>query len=193
MEDSWCSPDVVDVVTFPHLFSIAYSFSHFESAILRVCFSLTPFVFRPPSPEIRRMRHTHEQRGTFWRLWRSVMVVGSQPPLSFKIILHSYLTVLALGTGAVSKFLLTIAVQFGRNGMTTHALQISFGETAWLLVLCRSVWEKECDYSCSADQFGRNSMTARARQIRYCHLIQVCRGLLAFSEGLCQFVRSLNR
>lgn len=193
MEDSWCSPDVVDVVTFPHLFSIAYSFSHFESAILRVCFSLTPFVFRPPSPEIRRMRHTHEQRGTFWRLWRSVMVVGSQPPLSFEIILHSYLTVLALGTGAVSKFRLTIAVQFGRNGMTTHALQISFGESAWLLVLCRSVWEKERDYSCSADQFGRNSMTACARHIRYCHLIQVCRGLLAFSEGLCQYVRSLNR
>ena len=95
------------------------------------------------------------------------MVVGSHPPLSFEIILHSYLTVLALGTGAVSKFLLTI--------------------------YSSPIWEKRHGYSCSADQFGRNSMTARARQIRYCHLVQVCGGLLAFSEGLCQFVRSLNR
>ena len=181
MEDSWCSPDVVDVVAFPHLFSIAYSFSHFESAILRVCFSLTPFVFRPPSPEIRRMRHTHEQRGTFWRLWRSVMVVGSQPPLSFEIILHSYLTVLALGTGAVSKFLLTIAVQFGRNGMTTHALQISLGERTWLLMFDRSVWEKQHDCSCSADQI-LPSYTSMQRS--------AC--ILWRPLSVCQVIESLN-
>ena len=185
----WCR------VAFPHLFSMAYSFPHFESAILRVCFSLIPFLFRPPSPEIRRMRHTHEQRGTFWRLWRSVMVVGSHPPLSFEIILHSYLTVLALGTGAVSKFLLTIysspiwgkrheyscsADQFGRNSMTGHALQISLGETAWLVMLCRSVWEKQHDWSCSADQFGRNSMTGHALQISLgetAWLVMLCRSV----------------